>query len=130
MTTHFITPSREAFRELAKQGNLIPVSTELIADAETPISAFQKLDRGGHTFMLESAENSDEGGRYSFVGTDPRILFQARGRDVTVTEDGEARQFQAEGDPLHELQNLMSRFKPVAMPDLPRFAGGAVGYMS
>lgn len=130
MTTHLITPSREAFRELAKQGNLIPVSTELIADAETPISAFQKLDRGGHTFMLESAENSDEGGRYSFVGTDPRILFQARGREVTVTEYGEVRSFQAEGDPLHELQNLMARFKPVAMPSLPRFAGGAVGYMS
>ena len=130
MTTHLITPSREEFRELAKQGNLIPVSTELISDAETPISAFQKLDRGGHTFMLESAENSDEGGRYSFVGTDPRILFQARGCDVTVTEYGEAREFRAEGDPLHELQKLMARFQPVAMPGLPRFAGGAVGYMS
>ena len=130
MNTHLITPSREEFRALAAQGNLIPVSTELIADAETPISAFQKLDRGGHTFMLESAENSDEGGRYSFVGTEPRILFQARGRDVTVTEYGEARQFQAEGDPLQELQKLMTRFKPVPMPGLPRFAGGAVGYMS
>lgn len=130
MTTHLITPSREAFRELAKQGNLIPVSTELISDAETPISAFQKLDRGGHTFMLESAENSDEGGRYSFVGSEPRILFQARGREVTVTEYGESRSFQAEGDPLHELQKVMSRFKPVTMPGLPRFAGGAVGYMT
>lgn len=130
MSTHLITPSREEFRELAKQGNLIPVSTELIADAETPISAFQKLDRGGHTFMLESAENSDEGGRYSFVGSEPRILFQARGLDVTVTEYGETRAFQAVGDPLHELEKLMSRFKPVPMPGLPRFAGGAVGYMS
>ena len=97
MNTHLITPSREEFRALAARGNLIPVSTELIADAETPISAFQKLDRGGHTFMLESAENSDEGGRYSFVGTDPRILFQARGRGVTVTEYGEAREFQEHG---------------------------------
>jgi len=130
MTTHLITPSREEFRALATQGNVIPVSTELIADAETPISAFQKLDRGGHTFMLESAENSDEGGRYSFVGSEPRILFQARGRDVTVTEYGEPRAFQAEGDPLAELQKLMARFKPVVMPDLPRFIGGAVGYMS
>ena len=130
MTTHLITPSREEFCALAQQGNLIPVSTELIADAETPISAFQKLDRGGHTFMLESAENSDEGGRYSFVGSEPRTIFQARGRTVTVTEYGESREFQAEGDPLQELQKLMARFKPVAMPDLPRFAGGAVGYMS
>ena len=130
MTTHLISPSREEFRALAAQGNLIPVSTELIADAETPISAFAKLDRGGHTFMLESAENSDEGGRYSFVGTDPRILFQAHGRDVTVTEAGETRSFQAEGDPLCALQSLMARFQPVAMPGLPRFFGGAVGYMS
>ena len=121
MTTHLITPSREAVRELAKQGNLIPVSTDLIAYAETPISAFQKLDRGGHTFMLESAENSDEGGRYSFVGTDPRILFQARGRNVTVTEYGEVREFLSEGDPLHELEKLMTRFQPVAMPGLPRW---------
>ncbi|MEI8234442.1 MAG: anthranilate synthase component I [Verrucomicrobiota bacterium] len=130
MTTHLISPSREEFRELAQRGNLIPVSTELIADAETPISAFQKLDRGGETFMLESAENSDEGGRYSFVGTDPRILFQARGREITVTENGESRTYEAEGDPLHALEKLMKRFRPVALPDLPRFSGGAVGYMA
>ena len=130
MTTHLITPSREEFRALAAQGNLIPVSTELIADAETPISAFQKLDRGGYTFMLESAENSDEGGRYSFVGTDPRILFQARGSDITVTEAGEAHSYQAEGDPLKELQRVMARFTPVKLPALPRFIGGAVGYMA
>jgi len=128
--THLISPSREAFRELAQQGNLIPVSTELIADAETPISAFQKLDRGGNVFMLESAENSYEGGRYSFVGTDPRIVFRAHGREITVTENGESQTYQAEGDPLHALEKLMERFRPVALPDLPRFAGGAVGYMA
>jgi len=128
--THLISPSREQFRELAKKGNLIPVSTELIADAETPISAFQKLDRGGYSFMLESAENSDEGGRYSFVGSEPRILFQASGQTIKVTEYEETREFQAESDPLYELQKLMTRFKPVALPGLPRFVGGAVGYMS
>ncbi len=130
MIAHSIHPTREAFRELAKQGNLIPVSTELIADAETPISAFHKLDRGGYSFLLESAENSDEGGRYSFVGSQPRILFQARGLCISVTENDETREFQAESDPLRELQSLMARFKPVRLPGLPRFAGGAVGYMS
>ena len=130
MSTHLITPSREQFRELADRGNLIPVSTELIADAETPISAFQKLDQGGYAFLLESAENSEEGGRYSFVGSDPRILFRAEGRKISVTENGDTREFQAEGEPLRELQKLMSRFKPVAMPNLPRFSGGAVGYMA
>ena len=130
MTTHLITPSREEFRALAARGNLIPVSTELIADAETPISAFKKLDRGGYAFLLESAENSDEGGRYSFVGSDPRILFRADGRKITISEYGDSRDYEAEGDPLHELQKLMAQFKPVQVPDLPRFAGGAVGYMS
>ncbi len=130
MTTHLIKPSREEFRELAKQGNLIPVSTELIADAETPISAFQKLDRGGYTFMLESAENVNERGRYSFVGTDPRILFTARDREISLTEAGETRTYQAPGDPLKELEKLMERFKPVKQPDLPLFTGGAVGYMA
>ena len=130
MTTHLITPSRDEFRALAAQGNLIPVSTELIADAETPISAFKKLDQGGFGFLLESAENSDEGGRYSFVGSDPRILFRAEGKKVSITEYGETTELEAEGDPLQELQKLMTRFKPVPVPNLPRFLGGAVGYMS
>ncbi len=130
MRTHFITPTREQFRELAAQGNLIPVSTELVADAETPVSAFRKLDRGGYTFLLESAENTGEGGRYSFVGSDPRLLFEAEGRTIRITENGETREHQAEGDPLAELQKLMSRFRPVALPGLPRFSGGAVGYLS
>lgn len=130
MTTHSISPTREQFRELATQGNLIPVSTELIADAETPISAFKKLERGACAFLLESAENSDEGGRYSFVGSDPRIIFRAEGRKITITEYGESREYEAEGDPLCELQKLMAQYHPVKLPDLPRFAGGAVGYMS
>ena len=130
MSTHSITPSREEFRALAQQGNLIPVSTELVADAETPISAFKKLDRGGYSFLLESAENSGEGGRYSFVGSDPRILFRADGKLITITENGASRQITAENDQLRELQTLMARFKPVPLPGLPPFVGGAVGYMA
>ena len=130
MTAHLISPTREEFRALAAQGNLIPVSTELIADAETPISAFKKLDKGGYSFLLESAENSDEGGRYSFVGTDPRLLFRAEGRSIIVTEYGESREFEAPGDPLEELRKLMAGYRPVSVPGLPRFSGGAVGYMA
>jgi anthranilate synthase component 1 len=131
MTTHLITPTREQFIELAAHGNLIPVSTELIADAETPVSAFRKLDSGeNYSFLLESAESTDKGGRYSFVGSDPRVLFEASGRTIRVTENGETREFQTESEPLQELQKLMGRFKPVPLPGLPPFAGGAVGYMS
>lgn len=130
MTTHRILPDRESFRELASRGNLIPVSTELIADAETPVSAFEKLDRGGYSFLLESAENPEQGGRYSFVGSEPRILFEANGRRIRITDNGETREFETQSEPLHELQTLMSRFRPVETPGLPPFRGGAVGYMA
>src|SRR5438067_7108676 len=114
-----IKPTREEFRALAKQGNLIPVYTELIADCETPVSAFSKIDDGGYSFLLESAEHIDKGGRYSFVGSNPRIVFQSNGRTIRIAENGVTREFETTGDPLSELQQLMSRFHPVSLPDLP-----------
>ena len=129
MTTTELKPGREEFRKMARYGNLIPVYTELVADAETPVSAFSKIDEGGYSFLLESAEHIDHGGRYSFVGSNPRVVFKSRGRMVTVIEQGVTRQFETEGDPLAELQKLMARYIPVPVPYLPRFAGGAVGYL-
>lgn len=123
-------PSREEFRALAKKGNLIPVHTELVADAETPVSAFSKIDGGGYSFLLESAEHVDSGGRYSFAGSDPRVVFQSHGRTIRILENGETREFQAAGDPLAELQKLMARYRPVPLAGLPPFTGGAVGYLS
>jgi len=129
MTTTELKPGREEFRKMARYGNLIPVYTELVADAETPVSAFSKIDEGGYSFLLESAEHINHGGRYSFVGSNPRVVFKSRGRKVTVIEQGVAREFETEGDPLAELQKLMARYIPVPAPYLPRFAGGAVGYL-
>lgn len=130
MNTVFLRPSREEFRELAKQGNLIPVYTELIADSETPVSAFQKIDNGGYSFLLESAETNDQIGRYSFVGSNPRTIFEGNGKKIRITEDGGVREYEAAGDPLSELQKLMARYRHVVIPDLPRFIGGAVGYLA
>ncbi len=130
MDEEIFKPSRAEFCELAKNGNLIPVYTELIADAETPVSAFSKIDGGGHSFLLESAEHIDQGGRYSFVGSNPRIIFQSNGRTIRIVENGAVREFESTDDPLSELQKLMARFKPVSLPDLPRFVGGAVGYLA
>jgi anthranilate synthase component 1 len=129
MTTTELQPPRDEFRKLARYGNLIPVYTELVADAETPVSAFSKIDEGGYSFLLESAEHIDHGGRYSFVGSNPRVVFKSRGRTVTIIERGVSRQFETEGDPLAELQKLMARYIPVPLAHLPRFAGGAVGYL-
>src|SRR5208282_1583442 len=110
MTTTELQPGRDEFHKLARYGNLIPVYTELVADAETPVSAFSKIDEGGYSFLLESAEHIDHGGRYSFVGSNPRVVFKSRGRSVTVIEQGVTREFETEGDPLAELQKLMGRY--------------------
>jgi anthranilate synthase component 1 len=126
-----LKPAQAEFRELAKLGNLIPVFTEVIADAETPVSAFQKIDDGAYSFLFESAEKNDLLGRYSFVGAQPRLTFESRGRRIRISENGETREFETPDDPLRELETLMKRFTLVPSPALEecRFSGGAVGYL-
>ncbi len=137
MTDLPLRPSLEDFLAIAAHGdaNLIAVSAELMADCETPVTAFQKLldeDAGGEDslFLLESAENSEQIGRYSFLGNRPAAVFESRGKVVTITEQGGARrQYEAERDPLAELQTFLSRYRPAPVePTLP-FGGGAVGFL-
>ncbi len=129
-----LSPSLKVFRALASRGNLIPVWTELLADTETPVSAFQKLDAGGYSFLLESAENSAQAGRYSFVGTEPRVILETLGRSVRLTEDGHTREFTSTSDPLAELEKLLAAYRWVKPEGLDaagtRFSGGAVGFLS
>ena len=129
MTSLPLFPSRPAFRELAEKGNLIPIYTEFVADYETPIAVFEKIDNGVRSFLFESAESNDHVGRYSFLGSDPRIYFEARGRHIVIEENGQRREFHTADDPLAELQRLMARFRAVDIPGLPPFSGGAVGYI-
>ena len=124
-----IFPSRDEFEKLAQLGNLIPIYTEIVADCETPISVFEKIDNGVRSFLLESAEGDEHVGRYSFLGSNPRAFFEARGQRITIEENGRAREFDAANDPLKELQELMARYRIVQIPGLPPFAGGAVGYI-
>ena len=132
MTPIPISPTLAEFHDLAKQGNLIPVSTELIADAETPVSALEKIDDCGYSFLLESVEKSAQAGRYSFVGAKPRLIFESHGRSIRVTDDSGMREYEATIDPLEELQQLMKRYHFVPSPAAgeSRFYGGAVGYLS
>lgn len=125
-----IFPTRDIFIELSKQGNLIPVYKELVADLETPVSAYLKLDTGRHTFLLESVEKGERVGRYSFVGMDPRVIFTASGRKIRIEEDGKVREFEAQRDPLGELEALMARYRPITFSELPIFYGGAVGFLT
>ncbi len=131
-----LKPSFEDFVSLSQAGNLVPVWTELAADYETPVSVYQKLSEGqdSPSFLLESAENSEQIGRYSFLGTRPRLEIRAHGRRLWLREGGvgefRIRELsEDEGDPLHELERIMSRFQPVAVEGLPVFVGGAVGFL-
>src|SRR5215211_3751833 len=128
MTTQ-VTPTLGEFIELAKQGNVVPVFAEFIADGETPVSAFKKLDRGGYSFLFESTEKNDVSGRFSFVGVDARVILQSYGREVRIIEDGNEWRLEMSSDPLDEVRKLMARFQFVSRPELPRFAGGAVGFI-
>ena len=122
------TPDLQSVLALAKQGenNLAPVFRDIPADLETPVSAFLKVARGEHSFLLESVEGGERLARYSFIGTEPyRVL-----RSGPYADPGQG------SDPLREVEQELARYKiwhPKAKDPrtaLPRFTGGAVGFLS
>jgi anthranilate synthase component 1 len=114
MTAYF--PTIEQVRGMVGRGNVVPVYREIIADLETPVSAYLKVARGKFSFLLESVEGGERLARYSFIGTEPYRVLR--------TPDDSA------GDPLVAVEVELRRFTPVAVEGLPRFHGGAVGYMA
>src|SRR5437762_441176 len=124
-----LTPTLDEFSQLADRGNVIPLFTEFIADGETPVSAFKKLGNHGYSFLFESTEKNDVSGRFSFVGVEPRVIIQSYGRQVRVVDRDTEQRFDTTTDPLDEIRKLMARYRFVARPELPRFAGGAVGFL-
>src|SRR2546421_1134898 len=124
-----VIPSPARFAELAKQGNVVPVYVDFVADGETPASAFQKLDDGGYSFLFESAEQTEQSGRYSFLGFRPRLTIRGERGAVSTEENGRVTTVAETADPLATLERIMARFRFMADPDLPRFAGGAVGFL-
>ncbi|MEX0323899.1 MAG: anthranilate synthase component I [Puniceicoccaceae bacterium] len=128
-----IFPSCEEFVALSSKGNLIPVYTDLMADFETPVSVYSKLKAsGGPAFLLESIEGGANLNRYSFIGYQPRKSYEMHlGGDVIVRDrDGNEERFPCPDDPLKVLEEEMAQYTPVDLPDMPRFIGGAVGYLS
>ena len=124
-----LRPSLEQFQELATQGNLIPVAREILADLDTPLSLFRRIDDGTASFLLESVQGGEKWARYSFMGMGTRAGFRARGRRIEWTERGETSVVEVEGDPLEFLRDRLAALRPVQPQglDLPRFVGGAVG---
>src|SRR5450759_699979 len=81
-------PDMATFQTLSLQGNLIPVYREIMADMDTPVSAFKKLDDGRFSFLLESIEGGEKWGRYSFLGSTPSLIVRSRGTTVETIENG------------------------------------------
>lgn len=109
---------------------MIPVYREILADTETPVTALSKLAAKSHVFLLESVEGNEKWGRFSFLGADCRLVFRVRGNEVEIGDhDGAVRRFPHGGDPLGRLRSLLRKRRPVPTPGLPRFYGGAVGYL-
>ncbi len=109
-----VVPTREEFLRLSRQGNVVPVRADLLADLETPVSAYAKLRGHGPAFLLESVEGGENVSRFSFIGCNPRKILRA--------SPGAA-------DPLSALQEELAKYQPVSVPGLPPFTGGAVGYL-
>jgi anthranilate synthase component 1 len=122
-----IVPSLSEFRSLARSGKLVPVYREVLADHETPVSAFRKIDEGAYAFLLESVEGGEKWGRYSLLGSRPSLIFSARG-DACEIRRGDAV-IPGDGPPIEVLGRLLEEHRAVALPGLPRFCGGAVGYL-
>src|SRR5260370_21065423 len=110
MTTQLI-PTLDEFVELAKCGNVIPIFAEFIADNETPVSAFKKLDspEASYSFLFQSTEKNDVSGRFSFLGIDPMVVIKTYGHELQIVESGNQRRVQITRDPLHEIRQLMPR---------------------
>src|SRR6478736_6817279 len=126
-----ITPSLDEFLKLASQGNLIPVTTRILADIETPLSAYRKI----------RVEGGEHLGRYSFVGCNPRAIIKQTGNKIEVIQDGKVMEkfgIPAPGkepcencvkDGLEVVARVMEKYRAVTLPGLPRFTGGAVGFI-
>jgi anthranilate synthase component 1 len=135
------SPTPEEFAKLAARGNLVPVTRRLLADFETPLSAYRKIRGQGESFLFESVEGGEHLGRYSFVGCNPRVVVRQTGSTVEVFENGKRiEQSTVRGplkaeepgtvrDGLEVVERILKRFRAVPLPGLPRFTGGAVGFI-
>lgn len=121
------SPSFEVFREKAKSHNIVPVVREILADTDTPVSAFMKIDTGGSAFLLESVEGGEKWGRYSLLGTSPSTIIRSKGRIVEIMEGGSKRT--EEGNPVDILKRIISGYSSADIDGALRFTGGAIGYM-
>ena len=121
-----IVPTLEDYRRYARDANVVPVMREILADYDTPVSAFSKLDRGDASFLLESMEGGETWGRYSILGFRPSVAFRSQGTSVEIRR-GDRIERTTVADPLNALRTLLKDSRVAPVPGLPPFSGGAVG---
>jgi anthranilate synthase component 1 len=120
--------SFEEFKDLARRGTFVPVCKEVVADLLTPVSAFLKIaEHADYAFLLESVEGGEHVGRYSFLGKDPFLILRSTGGRTTIERGGAT--IESDQPFVATLRSLMADFRSPFVPDLPRFTGGAVGYL-
>ena len=124
-----IFPSLDRVKAIAPGYDIVPVYMEILSDVRTPISVLKALKQvSSHTYLLESADNSNHWGRYSFLGYDPKIELFCKNHKMTI-KDGTTRTFEC-SDPAAEIRNILSQYKSPRLEELPTFTGGFVGYFA
>ena len=125
-----IKPSFTDFKQMARQGNLIPVYQEFLADTETPVSAYLKLKDESYSYLLESADHAKRWGRYSFIGYQPYLRVMLRDGGMEIWNGDKLERLTNVANPLDVMRGVSAKFKPVIAEDLPPFQGGLVGYVN
>lgn len=131
MSYETFTPDFEEFANRSREAGLVPVHRTVVADLDTPLTLFAKVANGHkHIFLFESMEGGEKWGRYSFIGYDPLMQFVSRGKDVSVEScDPVCTGQYFDVNPLDILRQVIEGFNAFEDPDLPRFCGGAVGFL-
>lgn len=120
----------EQFQRHAQDGNVIPLYREILADYDTPVSAFAKIDHGPTAYLLESIEGGEKWARYSFLGSGSSVVIYEDHGDLIYLRGKRKKRIPSRGNPLERLREIMEAYRPVTVPGLPPFVGGAVGYLS
>ncbi len=125
-----VYPSKSEFKKLAKNGNLIPVYTEVVADMMTPASIYLHMQDDTPSYLLESVEGEEKIARYSFIANNPSLVIRSKGGKMEKISEKGRKTIKLKTDPLDEIKKILAEYKFVKLPGLPRFCGGLVGYIS
>ncbi|SVB37842.1 uncharacterized protein METZ01_LOCUS190696, partial [marine metagenome] len=109
-----LKPTFEEFKEKSREGNLIPVYKEILADLDTPVSAYMKIRESEYSFLLESVEGGEKWARYCFLGFDPSVIISIKGNEVTLEKKGQIESIVIKkGNPLAGLKEILAQYQPV-----------------